>query len=144
MKPKEVVLLPEGSWGEKNNHDVWSNESTKWVWEANYNDEFRLNNIMEKYPIQTQSPLQKRILTQALRELMLLQSSDWPFLIYTQSARDYAEQRFSYHHSDFNRLCDLSEKYSSNSDIISNDLKFIEDVEKRNSIFPELQLEWWV
>ncbi len=144
MKPKEVVSLPEGSWGESNNHDVWSNDGNTWTWELIYNDELRLNNLLIKYPVDKLSPAQKRIALQALRELMLMHSSDWQFLIYTQSARDYAEMRLTFHHSDFNRLCDLLDNYSGKSEISKEDLRYVEETEKRNSIFPELQLEWWV
>lgn len=143
INPKEVVSLPEGSWGENNNHDVWSNDGNTWTWELIYNDELRLNNLFEKYPVAKLNQAQKRIALQAMRELMLLHSSDWQFLIYTQSARDYAEQRLTFHHSDFNRLCDLIDKYVEKSEIASDDLRYIEETEARNSVFPELQLEWW-
>ncbi len=143
INPSEVVLLPEGSWGENNNHDVWSNADNTWTWESIYNDELRLSKIFEEFPINKLTKNQNRIALQALRELMLLHSSDWQFLIYTQSAKDYAEQRFSYHHSDFNKLCDLLPKYSGRKKLEDTDLKFLEETERRNSIFSELQLEWW-
>ena len=143
VNPKEVVSIPEGSWGVNNNHDVWSNDENTWTWECIYNDELRLNNIFQKYPVDKLNPVQNRFALQALRELMLEQSSDWQFLIFTESARDYAEQRFTYHHSDFNRLCDMIEKYSDDSPILSDDKKYLEETGKRNSIFPELKLQWW-
>ncbi|MDT3739990.1 MAG: 1,4-alpha-glucan branching protein domain-containing protein [Candidatus Kapabacteria bacterium] len=143
VNPKEVVSIPEGSWGVNNNHDVWSNDENTWTWECIYNDELRLNNIFQKYPVDKLNPVQNRFALQALRELMLEQSSDWQFLIFTESARDYAEQRFTYHHSDFNRLCDMIEKYSDGSPILSDDKKYLEETGKRNSIFPELKLQWW-
>jgi 1,4-alpha-glucan branching enzyme len=144
INPKEVVTMPEGSWGENNNHDVWSNAGNTWTWESIYNDELRLNNLFEKYPVANLNPAQRRIALQALRELMLLHSSDWQFLIYTKSAQDYAEQRFTYHHSDFNKLCDLIDKYNDGTEIKGTDLNYLEETERRNSIFEELQLEWWV
>ena len=143
LKPNEVVSIPEGSWGENNNHDVWSNPGNTWTWEAIYNDELRLNNLMESINLNTIDEKLRRILTQVLRELMLLHSSDWQFLIYTQSAKDYAEQRFTFHHSDFNRLCDIAENYILNKEINSFELSYLEETEMRNAIFPELQLEWW-
>jgi len=143
INPQEVISIPEGSWGENNNHDVWINEGNKWTWEQIYNDELRLNNILETVDLQQIDVQSKRILKQALRELMLLQSSDWQFLIYTQSAKDYAEQRFFYHHSDFNKLCDIAQK-SLQGEILTNDeLLYIAEIEERDAIFPELQLEWW-
>jgi len=143
INPVEVLQLPEGSWGENNNHDVWSNESNKWTWEVLYNNENRFRKIIDNNPIDKMGSLMKRILIQALREFMLMQASDWQFLIHTESAKDYSEQRFSYHHSDFNRLCDLAEKYTNTNEPKKNDKIFIEETEKRNNPFKELKLEWW-
>jgi 1,4-alpha-glucan branching enzyme len=143
MNPKEVISIPEGSWGVNNNHDVWVNPENNWTWEAIYNDELRFSKLTGGIKDSEKDDMLVRILLQALRELMLLQSSDWQFLIYTQSAKDYAEQRFSYHHSDFNKICDFAEEYIQNKAIKPEDLMYLEQAEKRNSIFPELKLEWW-
>lgn len=143
VQPNQVVGLPEGSWGENNNHDVWSNPGNVWTWQAIYDDELRLKKIYESVDLQSLSMKEKQILLQALRELMLLHSSDWQFLIHTQSAKDYAENRFVFHHSDFNRLCDLFDKQHSGNQISEEDELYLSETEKRNSIFPELKLEWW-
>jgi 1,4-alpha-glucan branching enzyme len=89
------------------------------------------------------SKVLKRILTQALREMMLLHSSDWQFLIYTESAKDYAEQRFSFHHTDFNRLCDLAERYAETKHLSPQDKLYLDETERRNAIFKELKIDWW-
>jgi 1,4-alpha-glucan branching enzyme len=143
VKPKEVVRIPEGSWGENNNHDVWINEDTKWTWESIYNDENALREIYKNYDINNLDDQARRILTQTLREMMLEHSSDWQFLIHTKSARDYAEQRFSYHHNDFNKFIDLFKRYMESKEISPTDLNYLEEAERRNSVFPELQIEWW-
>ena len=143
QKPTEVISLPEGSWGENNNHDVWSNAGNNWTWQYIYDAELRLNNILATHTVEKLNELERRILTQALRELMLLQSSDWQFLIHTQAAKDYAEQRFSYHHNDFNRLCDLFENNKGKTKLSEQDNNYLIAVEKRNSPFQELRLEWW-
>lgn len=143
IQPQEVVSLPEGSWGVKNNHDVWSGYNTTWTWENIYNDENRLRSIYEKYPPGSATGLTERIIKQVLRELMLEQSSDWQFLIYTMSAKDYAEQRFSYHHSDFNKLCDLIDMLGTGASLSDDDYKYLEETELRNSIFPEINTGWW-
>ncbi len=143
MKPAEVISLPEGSWGVKNNHDVWSGYDTTWTWESIYNDENRLNEIYGKFPPGSVSGTLERILKQALREMMLMQASDWQFLIYTKSAKDYSEQRFSYHHSDFNKLCDLAEKYSDQGSLNDAEEKYLKETESRNSVFGEIELKWW-
>jgi len=143
INPNEVIGLPEGSWGENNNHDVWSNESTKWTWEVLYNNENRLGEIYDKYVNKNMSLGLRRILTQALREFLLLQSSDWQFLIHTESAKDYAEKRFSFHNSDFNKLLDLAERFAAKNHLEKDEIDYLDVTEKRNSIFQELELEWW-
>jgi 1,4-alpha-glucan branching enzyme len=40
-------------------------------------------------------------LTQAARELVLLESSDWPFLVTTGQAIEWAQGRFRVHHQRF-------------------------------------------
>lgn len=143
VKPKEVMRFPEGSWGENNNHDVWMNSDTEWTWECIYNNEYRFSRILNKYPIDSMNKVMTRIMKQAMRELLLLQASDWQFLIHTWSARDYAEQRFFYHHNDFNRLCDLANKYYNSSKLDSHDEQYLEQCEKRNAVFTEIELSSW-
>jgi 1,4-alpha-glucan branching enzyme len=48
----------------------------------------------------------RRAVTQATRELLLAQSSDWPFLIRMGTAREYAMGRFDGHLAAFHRLMD--------------------------------------
>jgi len=141
--PSETILLPEGSWGVNNNHDVWSNPDNYWTWENIYNNENRFSELLNKISNYKNNNIVHRIIKQALKEMMLLHSSDWQFLIYTKSAKDYAEQRFFFHHSDFNRLCDLAEKVYNTGEINNNELSFLISTEKRNECFFELQVDWW-
>lgn len=143
VEPDLVVKLPEGSWGVNNNHDVWSNPETYWTWEAIYNDEKRFADILHLAKQHSNDTLLNRVLKQGLRELLLVQASDWQFLIYTKSAKDYAEQRFFFHHSDFNRLIDFAEQILNNQELSNEDLNFLLDCEKRDSLFPELKVDWW-
>jgi 1,4-alpha-glucan branching enzyme len=48
-------------------------------------------------------------LQQAARELLLLESSDWPFLVTTGQAKEYASERFVEHLERFNRIAALIE-----------------------------------
>lgn len=143
VKPKQVVKLPEGSWGEDNNHMVWSNEDTLWTWEMLYNDELKFSKLMEKHYNDNTDDTMKRILKQTMRELLLLQASDWQFLIFTWSARDYAEQRFFYHHNDFNRLCDIANSYFRSNSLDKLDENFLKECENRNAVFSEIDLNNW-
>jgi hypothetical protein len=46
----------------------------------------------------------KRVLRQMARELLLMQGSDWPFLLFTVQAKEYTNERFHYHHQLFRKL----------------------------------------
>ena len=63
--------------------------------------------MVAKYPKADEA--MKEILNQVARELILLQSSDWPFLITTGQARQYAENRFLEHVNRFQQLADIAE-----------------------------------
>jgi len=52
--------------------------------------------------------LHQRALRQAARELLLAQSSDWPFLVTTGQAADYASERFRSHQLRFHRACEIA------------------------------------
>ena len=73
----------------------------------------------------------RRALNQAARELLLAQSSDWPFLISQQTAVPYAMSRFRGHIHAFQRL-----RQQISSQTI--DENWLQTIESRNSIFPRL------
>ncbi|MGH2594102.1 MAG: DUF1957 domain-containing protein [Anaerolineae bacterium] len=50
------------------------------------------------------------VLKQAARELLLLQASDWPFLVTTGQAKEYAVHRFAQHVERFDALADSLER----------------------------------
>jgi len=105
--PEDVLLLPESSWGTGGGHFTWDNADTHWMWEPIHETELRMEELVARYP-QAEGDLQD-VLNQAARELLLLQSSDWPFLVTTGQARDYAVERFTAHVDRFNELADLAE-----------------------------------
>ena len=66
-----------------------------------------------------------RALNQLARENLLLQSSDWPFLITTWQAKDYATDRFREHVERFETIADMID--SGNID--DNKLQEIESID---------------
>ncbi|MCC6791911.1 MAG: DUF1957 domain-containing protein, partial [Thermomicrobiales bacterium] len=75
--PDRVLNLPEGSWGAGGNHFTWLNVDTQWMWPVIHAAERRIESLVAKYPNANGDLL--RVLNQTARELVLLQSSDWPF-----------------------------------------------------------------
>ena len=84
----------------------------------------------------------RQVLHQLARELLLLESSDWPFLITTVSARDYAESRVKLHLGTFDRLVAVARKAIAGA-LPPEDVAFLREVEARDSLFPEIDLAWW-
>jgi 1,4-alpha-glucan branching enzyme len=75
--------------------------------------------------------LLKRALNQALRELLLAQSSDWAFIIATGTHTSYAIRRTKEHLLRFTRLYE---------DIKANSLdeNWLRDIEYKDNIFPDI------
>ncbi len=141
-EPVDVISLPEGSWGEGGYHFIWLNEDTAWTWRHIYDNELRMIELVQGLPWRENDRL-RAVLEQVARELLLLQASDWQFLISTFSARDYAEMRFQEHHEAFNRLADIAEKIAGGEEPGSGEWQYYEDCRQRDALFPDLNLEWW-
>lgn len=138
--PNKTVQLIEGSWGQGSSHWVWLNDWTTWTWEKIYGCEIKAEKFVSQHKDTTDSSL-IRLQTQMLRELLLLESSDWQFLITTWSARDYAEQRIAAHFENFTRLYNIAQKYANHDGISDKDWAFVDKLERVDSIFPELSLQ---
>lgn len=105
--PTEVMSIPESSWGSGGGHWTWDNPDTQWLWPLIHNAERRMEKLVERFPDASGEQLQ--LLNQVARELLLLESSDWPFLITTGQARDYAGNRFQGHLARFSQLAAMAE-----------------------------------
>ena len=135
--PREAVALPEGSWGDGGGHQVWLNEGTRWTWGPVHAAEGRFETLAQRGMRTESEPLLERLLAQLGRELMLLEASDWQFLITTVAARDYAELRVAEHAEDFARLAGLTERRLEGGALSEADEQFVRDCEARDSLFPD-------
>lgn len=105
-EPKRVISLPESSWGSGGTHFTWMNVDTQWMWPPIHAAEVRMEELVARLPQATGE--RRAILNQAARELLLLESSDWPFLVTTGQAKEYASQRFTEHLDRFERLAEMA------------------------------------
>ncbi len=133
--PEEVVTLPEGSWGEGGFHYVWLNENTEWTWKHIYEIESSIYPILDGLK-KLRDETAKLLWTLLVRQLLLLQSSDWQFLITTWSARDYAEERFLLHYEDIKSLMRIAEEYLS-SGVLKGE-EFLKKLDARAPLFREV------
>ncbi len=141
--PREVVTLPEGSWGEGGFHYIWLNEWTQWVWEKVYKAEDLFFPLLGATRDRELPSLLSEAIAQLAKELLLLQSSDWPFLITTWSARDYAESRVAEHYEAFIELYRTIEKGLMEGDLSPQGIRLLRSLQERDNLFPELNPWCW-
>ena len=117
------------SWGQNGDFSVWINPSNQWIYRKIHKCGKQMVRLSNTYKNPTD--LQRRTLNQAARELMLAESSDWPFIIKNHTAVEYAVKRINNHVDRFNKLYD-----SITKDAI--DLKYLSQLEKLDNIFKSI------
>jgi 1,4-alpha-glucan branching enzyme len=70
-------------------------------------------------------------LNQAAREALLMQSSDWSFLVTTGQAREYAIQRFNQHFERFDKLASKLEAGEA-------DAALAQEFFEQDNLFPDI------
>lgn len=139
----KVMRMPEGSWGEHGNHSVWINDRTRWIWEVEYRAEGRFLKLLHETPWQTNARA-KELMVRLARQLLLLQSSDWPFVIHSQGAVDYGIQRFAGHATSFDRLGLMIEHVSKGNELTELQKVELADIDAHDTIFQDIDLNWWM
>lgn len=128
IQPRNQVISPNpSSWGDQGFYDVWLNSGNDWIYRHLHQMADELSRLANEHKENTEFT-KHRILNQMVRELLLAQSSDWAFLMTTQTAVEYSVRRTKEHISNFMRLQDMVE----DGDV---DLDFLEWCEHKNSIF---------
>ncbi len=129
--PENQVSTPyTSSWGNNGYSEFWLNESNDWIYRHIHTAISRMTKIACKF-YNTKNELYKRVLNQALRELLISESSDWPFIMKTGTLVEYARKRIIDSLHNFNILYEMLER----KDI---DETFLKMLERKNNIFPEL------
>ena len=116
------------SWGDKGYYEVWLNGTNDWIYRHQRMAEERMAELAKREP---GSDLERRALNQAAREVFLLQSSDWAFIMDTGAVAPYAHKRFKDHTVRFTRLWEMI-----GSGAI--DQGFLGDCEWKDTIFQEI------
>jgi 1,4-alpha-glucan branching enzyme len=135
--PRQVLSLPESSWGAGGGHFTWLNEDTDWMWPLIHAAEKTMEELVIRHP--DAAGFKRDVLNQAARELLLLQSSDWPFLVTTQQAREYAVERFQEHIDRFNQLAMLAAGDAHTAE----DEAMLVALRERDNPFPTIDYRDW-
>jgi len=133
--PSNQVATPAASsWGEDGYWGVWLNEKNQWIYPHLDIAQDRMSELARR-SVQPDT-LQERALKQAARELLLAQSSDWPFILRAGTSPDYARKRINNH---LLRFTSLFEQLNSNS----VDEHSLSALESSDNIFPEIDFRYW-
>jgi 1,4-alpha-glucan branching enzyme len=130
--PEPAELNPGiSSWGENGYFDPWLNESNDSICLKVLSVTDLMIETATRFINQDMSSLTLRALNQAAREVLLAQSSDWPFLVYIRSHSQYAAERVAGHAANASRL--LAEALEKRVDE-----KALCDLEKKNNLFQRM------
>ncbi len=129
--PHERVALTEGSWGKGTDHSTWRNPETEWMW-----DEIRaVATAVATLATDTRTDgIRARAADQAVRELLLLESSDWPFLVTTGQAADYGAERFRAHARRARRMVELAREGT-----VADETE-LRVLERTDAVFPDARI----
>lgn len=125
----EQCHLTFSTWGRGGYGEVWLNDTNQWIYRHLHDMEARMIELADRYPAAEGST--RRTLNQAARELLLAQSSDWPFIMDNRTMVDYAIRRVNNHVGRFARLYEML----TNGTI---EERWLAEVESRDAIFPDL------
>jgi 1,4-alpha-glucan branching enzyme len=136
------ISMHEGSWGAEGTNHVWMNPDTSWTYTHIYPAELYARDVCTAGKWKD-GGLGERIIKQLCRELLLLESSDWQFLITTGAARDYAELRFETHNDQFNEVKAIWQHFEEAGSITPEQETRLAAIELRDSVFLDIDPSYW-
>jgi 1,4-alpha-glucan branching enzyme len=113
---------------------MWLSDQVEWTWPVIWGVEDRF------WSLATRALADDRvheILSQAARAMLLLQSSDWQFIISTGEVEDYAIRRFNGHARDATALMDALEAALNGGDV-DGGVRMAREQQRRDDVFREI------
>jgi 1,4-alpha-glucan branching enzyme len=98
----QISTPSASSWGDNGYNGVWLNPGNDWIYRHLHMSEQRMVECARRFPA-AEGDL-RRALNQMARELLLMQSSDWAFIMTTQTTVPYAVRRTRDHVNRFTAL----------------------------------------
>jgi len=128
--PKNQVMTPSlSSWGWKGYSEVWLEGSNDWIYRHLHKMTERMVEAAKTH--KAPNPLERRVLNQMARELLLAQSSDWAFILKTGTFVSYANRRLQEHTARFDRLYHDLKHHAIDAVILS-------EIEGKDPLFPQI------
>ena len=127
----QLAVPAFSSWGDQGYSCFWINEENDWIYPFLHKATGEMEQLVMDFRGLIVSPRQQRALNQALRSLLLAQSSDWPFIMKAGTTTAYANQRITDYLARFNYLHDCIRRNKINE-------KYLLALETMDNIFPEI------
>ncbi|MFI5183613.1 MAG: glycoside hydrolase family 57 protein [Vicinamibacteria bacterium] len=125
----EMAQPPMCTWGAKGYAEVWLNPGNDWIYPHLEMAAERMAELARRY--EHPNALEWRALNQAARELLLAQSSDWAFIMKTNTTVEYAKKRTRDHIARFTYLHRVLTQGGLEEPILR-------EFEERDNIFPDI------
>ena len=137
MYPNIQVSQPcRSSWGANGYSEVWLNPSNDYAHRHLHKAGDRMCELAYEFRNE-KDPVKIRALNQAVRELLLAQSSDWLFIITNGTMVEYAHKAIKERIGRFTKLYYQLKKGKI-------DEKFLDDIEEKDDIFPEINYQIYI
>jgi 1,4-alpha-glucan branching enzyme len=133
FRARTGLRLAAGSWGANGDDSMWLNSQTAWTWPRIWDLEERFWTLAREA---IELPSAYEALAQAARELLLVQSSDWQFIISTGAAADYGERRFREHCSETEEL--VHALVDGSPEALERGSRRAAELGERDAIFPDV------
>jgi len=130
----QIVTPSPSSWGKGGHLGVWLNEKNADLYSQVLTAQEQMGELVRHHP--RANGLTARALRQAARELLLIQASDWPFILTTGTSSGYAQERFATHLSRFLLLL----KQLSHGTVNEAALR---EMETKDNLFPDVDYRYW-
>jgi 1,4-alpha-glucan branching enzyme len=126
----EMAQPPMCTWGAKGYADVWLNPGNDWIYPHLDMAAERMVELARRF--EHPNDREWRALNQAARELLLAQSSDWAFIMKTNTTVEYAKKRTRDHIARFTYL------YRALVGELMLEEPILQEFESQDNIFPEI------
>lgn len=121
----QVVNVSMSSWGANGYYDVWVDSSNDYIYRHLHKAAEKMIEIAKLEP---KDEVEYRAMNQMARELMMAQTSCWPFIMFTGTMVGYAQKKIADH---TNRLFKLYEDIKASN----IDIEWLNEIESRDNIF---------
>ncbi len=126
----QTVSPTLSSWGKGGYSMTWASYNNQWALRHIHRAAEKMEELSRRFK-KAKNPLLRRALNQARREALLMQASDWPFMIERQSAPDYGRERLIGHINAFRALDRMLEKGKVDEGLLC-------ELEAKDGIFPAM------